>query len=241
MIQGVAQASGWDPATIVTALLAATAAVAGFMAIVMNRVMQRDQQQWQESQGERHRSWEAQQEQERRRWQEAQTVETRWDDYKRRLYGAFVSGADRLYAVSGDLAGVHRDLSEDLVNHMSMVEDHHNETEGGRIKAMTEEQRREFWKEKYEGQLAWFKERRKSLSEAESEVRVSLAATVGELHLIVPDHLREQIDGLAHFSQQSYYGSSHTQRREREAMRNELINAVRTDLRVTSDQSEVGP
>lgn len=124
------------------------AALAGLAAIVMNWVMQRDQQKWQQGQEESRRSWEAQQERDRRLWQKAQVVETRWDDYKRRLCGAFLSGTDRLYDVTGELADVRRELSEDLANHMAMVEEHHMETEGSRIEAMTAEAQQQFWKDK---------------------------------------------------------------------------------------------
>jgi hypothetical protein len=217
---------------IVTAVLAGLAALTGLAAIVMNWVMQRDHQRWQERQEDRRRLWEAEEEHERRMWQAAQAVSTRWDDYKRRLYAEFVSAADRLYEVSGELAHVRRDLAEDLVNHMAMVEEHYMETEGDRIKAMTQEA--DLHTSLARTAVAWFKERRETLSQADSDLRKSLAETVGELHLIAPDHIREQIDGLAGLSQQSYYGDSHARRQKREAIRDQFIKAVRTDLRVSA-------
>jgi hypothetical protein len=45
---GLPTICGWDPGTIVTAVPAGIAALAGIAAIIMNWIMQREQQRWQE-------------------------------------------------------------------------------------------------------------------------------------------------------------------------------------------------
>lgn len=146
-MQVLGQATGWDASTILTAILSGLAAITGGAAILMNRLLQRDQQRWQEKAEEKGRDWEEAQESSRREWQESQVIQTRWDEYKRSLYARFLSQADRLHEVSGELGRVRADLAEDLVNHMTFVEEHYLENEGERTEAMSGEEKRAFGKQ----------------------------------------------------------------------------------------------
>lgn len=226
------QTAGWDASTVVTAILSGLAAIAGAAAILMNRHLQRDQHSWQEKAEEKRRDWEGTQERSRREWQESQLIQTRWDEYKRSLYARFLSQADRLYEVSGDLGQVRADLAEDLVNHMAFVEEHYLENEADRIKAMDDEEERDFWHSMYEKELAWFKQRRSDLSDIESEIKNELAITVGEIDLMAPLAIRANVESLAELSQQAYYGSRHDRQTMRSESRGEFIAAVRNDLQV---------
>ena len=228
----LAQVAGWDVSTITTAALSGVAALTGTAAILMNRHLQRDQQQWQEAAETRRRDWEASQERERRDWQETQVLQTRWDDYKRALYSNFLAQADRLYDVTGELGDVRSNLAEDLANHMLMVEDHYSETESARLESMTDEERQEFWKDIYEGQVAWFKERRSELGAVESEIKSELAQLVGEIDLMAPELIRGVVKELASLSQQTMYGFRIERREQREEARRAYVDAVRDDLRV---------
>lgn len=228
-----ASAGGWDPPTLVTAVLAGIAATAGLAAIVMNWVMQRDQQHWQEVQENERRDWEQQQEQERRDWQEEQRISTRWDDFKRRLYADFLAAADLLFAVTDELGDVRRGLAEDLANHMAMVEEYYQESESERLNSMSTDERQQFWQDKYEEQREWFQERRKDLSAKQHEVKEVLGRSIVELELMAPTGIRKQIRDLARLSEQTHFGS-YQRDQERQAVRGQFIEAVRNDLQVPS-------
>lgn len=236
-MNGAAQGLGWDAATITTAILAGLAALAGVAGIFMSWVMQRDQQKWQESQEGRRRSWESEQERQRRSWQETQLVRTRWDSHKQAIYTTFLSLADQLYAITGELGDVRRNLAEDLANHMAMVEDHVMETESVRLNAMAESERRDYFRALYDEQLAWYKERRTSLSSTEAEVSGALQRAAAELHLVVPEDMRTLIDLLTAQSRQGIYGDRHNKKNERTLTRAQFVGAVRADLQVQTNAS----
>lgn len=239
MSEFAAQAGGgWDASTIITAALAGFAALTGLVAIVMNWFMQRDQQSWQGRQEADRRSWESGQERERRAWQEAHLVGTRWDEHKRELYSDFLSLADGLYEVSGELADVRRHLAEDLANHMYMAEEHYLETEGDRLSKMTEEEKAQFWKDIYDKERSWFEERRSALSKSQADLRKSLSEAVASLHLMVPDQMRDKVDRLVERSAQALYGDRTERRTQRQVIREEFVVAVRDDLRVPSHPQE---
>jgi hypothetical protein len=151
---------------------------------------------------------------------------------KRSIYARFLSLADRLYEVSGELGRVRADLAEDLANHMGMVEDHYLETEGERVNAMSDDEKRAFWQTKHDKELAWFKQRRSDLSSTESEIKGELAITVGEIDLVGPSSIRGHVESLSKLSQQGYYGSRHLRESERSEARREFVEAVRGDLQV---------
>jgi hypothetical protein len=229
----VAAAGGWVPSTVVTAVLAGLAATAGLGAIVMNWVMQRDQQVWQEGQEAARQDWELQQERQHREWQEAQRINTRWDEFKRGMYAEFIAAADQVYNISDDLADVRRSLAEDLANHMAMVEDYYEEREAEKLRGMSDGELKAFWEKEYEEQLEWVKERRKILSERLDIAKARLGKCIVELELVAPAQVLCLVRELSSLSEQTYFGTSRREK-SRKQVRARYTEAVRNDLRVPS-------
>ena len=128
-------------------------------------------------------------------------------------------------------------MAGDLTNRMAMIEGYYEQEEAARLEAMSEDEQRSFWRGLYESELATMKKRRADLHALETDLKRQIADTLGHIHLVAPQNIREQADALRSVSQQTYYGSSSARETERNVPRETFIVAVRDDLKVAPAMS----